>query len=177
MSKFVRTIITNEDGTITPARLNTLTGEIKPFTHWKKLELDEKRKRIEIKGSINTDHERVPLWELIPAPKYPTVDSIGRIPRKNKLNDNNVFLKEYMSLEQAKEDIPALDNLFEGVSKLDCGNSRPLHKGLLFSMLRDLDEINANTIQVYTGYSEKYCQRLAQYLRVLSTAFDKEIEK
>jgi hypothetical protein len=62
-----------------------------------------------------------------------------------------------------------------GSTSLGDGNKDTINKGVLFCMLRDLDEINAQTIQEYTGHSMSHCWRLAQYLRVLSKAFDMEV--
>lgn len=80
-------------------------------------------------------------------------------------------------MDDAVLDINVLDNLFEGVSLLDDGKSRPMNKGIMFQMLRDLDTINSETVKGYTGYSERHCQKLCLYLRVLSNAFDREVER
>jgi len=180
MSKFVRTTITNPDGSISPARINTETGEIKPYKHWKQKENEEFRKQLKLKRKDGINDATKPLfWEIIPPPAIAggNEKKENKAIRKSKENVNNIYLQEFLTLSEAIEDVPILDNLITGVSKLDSGNKNPINKGLLFSMLRDLDVINVTTVQQYTGYSERYCRKLVQYLFVLSTAFDNEIEK
>lgn len=173
----MRTTITNPNGTIAQARVNTATGEIKPYKHWKAREIEEERQRIEIKGSVNTDFSKPYHWEIILPPDYSfTTNKHTKQTRKNKPNDNNIYLKDYLNLGEAKEELPCLDNLFTGVSLLDSGRTRPINQGLMFNMLRDLDVINVQTVQEYTGYSDKYCYNLVTYLTVLSNAFDAEID-
>lgn len=170
MKKFYRTTITALNGLIIPARLNTHTGEIKPYPYVLSLP-------VKVSGTINTDYTKPLFWQEIQPPNYAAIVSreTKTKQRKNKQNPNNVFLKEFETLEDAKQDIHVLDNLLHGVSHLHTGKT-PTCKGLLFRLLRDIDDINAETIKAYTGYSDEYSRKLAQYVRVLSVAFDSEVE-
>lgn len=179
--KYVRTTITNPNGTITTARINLITGVIKPYNYFKGsddivVSAKEAAPAVDY-GAAGDLLDYIPHWVTIPAPNYQDRIKAGFKPRISKDNPNNVFLSEYISLEDAVFDINVLEHLFEGVSQLDDGKSRPMNKSLMFSMLRDLDTINSETIQGYTGHSERHCQKLALYLRVLSNAFDREVER
>lgn len=96
--------------------------------------------------------------------------------RKSKCNINNVYLTDFMTYKEAVSCMPKLDDIVTGVSMLCYGNNKPLSKNLLFSMLRDLDEINTNTVMEYTRYAKTTSSRLAQHLRVLVNAFDSIVE-
>ena len=179
--RYVRTTITNADGSITTARINLSTGEIKPYSYkdayTDSIKARPKNPPVHIDYSAEGDIlGYTPHWITTPPPSYVDRVKENKTIRKTKMNENNVYLDQYMHLNEAIEDHPALDDLFSGVTSLDCGNNKPLNKSLMFNMLRDLDEINSKTIQGYTGYTESYCSRLAQYLRVLSNAFDREVE-
>lgn len=168
--KFVRTTITNQDGTITSARINIETGEIKPYTY------NDNTPDIEIIPKENAGQD-APFWmSYLGKEEYEPTKDKPTISRKNKTNNNNVFLKEFDTLSEALEAIPQLDNMITGVSRLSCGNNKPINQKLLFAMLRDLDDINQDTVQEYTGYSTNYSRRLAQYMRVLVNAFDNHVE-
>lgn len=169
MKKFLRTTITGIKGEIIPARVNLSTGEIKPF----KYALEHFQKPT---GTINTNPDSILFWQVIDQSKKVPIVSRETKPRKTKQNANNIYLKDYETLDDAKQDINLLDNLITGVSHLHSGRV-PTCKGLLFRLLRDLDDIDAATIQAYTGHSPEYSRKLAQYLRVLSIAFDSEVEK
>lgn len=180
--KFARTIITNKDGTITTARINLETGEIKPFNYSKSAPMI---KAIAKKKHIITDYSakgnllaEEPFWVAYIDTNSDVEGTDKNITqyRKNKQNPNNVYLQDYMHINDAIEDNPKLEDMITGISNLDCGNDKPLNTSLLFNMLRDLDEVNQDTIESYTGFSKAYSRRLAQYLRVLVNAFDGHIE-
>lgn len=178
--KYIRTTITNPNGTITTARINTVTGEIKPYKYSKGI---DRIRAKPLNEPVSIDYgaegdllDYVPYWvAMMPPITSITNGTDSSKIRKNKLNDCNIYLKDYESLDCASSDIPVLDNIFTGVSLLDCGNSRPMNKALMFCMIRDLDNINTQSVKDYTGLSEAYCRRLAQYLRVASNAFDAAI--
>jgi hypothetical protein len=84
-----------------------------------------------------------------------------------------MYLTEYLTLEDALEDLPMLENLITGASLLDLGgNSRPVSCSLLFALLQNLDVITSAAIGEFRGCSPRHSQRLAQCLRVIVTAFD-----
>jgi hypothetical protein len=164
--KFVRTTMF-VDGTNVSARLTLATSEIKPHPY--------KTGKSMPKASWNGVEDGDPAWARIPAPVWVDKSLPAKSIRKTKSNPNNIYLEEFMTLEEATEALPILDNLMVGSTSLGDGNKDTINKGVLFCMLRDLDEINAQTIQEYTGHSMSHCWRLAQYLRVLSKAFDMEV--
>lgn len=167
--KYVRTTMF-VDGTYVSARLNLSTGEIKPHKYKTGKEMPKVR--------WNGIEDGNPPWTRIPAPVW--VDSRPNSTkaniRKTKSNPNNIYLEPFMTLTDATDQHPVLDDLFTGVSLLGNAARDPVNKGILFCMLRDLDEINVKTIQEYTRYSEDHCYKLAMCLRVLSNAFDNEVD-
>jgi hypothetical protein len=164
--RFIRTCITNEDGTITAARLNIATGEIKPFRY------DKPELIIIPKGVMNTTKD--PFWMSTPiaGERESITERQLRISQENK---SCYKLTNYVSLEDAKEDFTFLDNLLVGVSNL--GSSNEVSHNLMFGMLRDLSYINFESIKTYTGFSDTFCHKLATQLRVLDNAFSSAITK
>lgn len=167
--KYVRTTML-VNGTYVSARLNLSTGEIKPHNYRAGKPMPEAR--------WNGVEDGNPAWTRILAPVW--VDSRPNSTkanmRKTKSNPNNIYLEDFMHLTDATERHPVLDDLFTGVASLGDSVRDPVNKGILFRMLRDLDEINVKTIQEYTRYGEKHCYKLAVCLRILSNAFDNEVD-
>lgn len=185
--KYVRTMMKLDDGNYVTARINLSTGEIKPYKY--KSSTPEQimpRPKADVKPILDYTApgdllDYTPHWVDIPPPNrcLATAKGVDKLPvmRKSRKNPNKVYLEAFENMTDAIECLPWLDDLIVGVANLDCGNSRPLKTGLLFGMLRDCEEINVETIFAYTGHSEKHCWRLAQYMRILVTAFDREVER
>ena len=76
MSKYVRTVLINENGLIQSARLNIETGEIKPFVY-KNAKEERLKQDIEITGSINDDPDNLVVWQLIKPPSFVKVDCLS----------------------------------------------------------------------------------------------------
>lgn len=179
MSKFIRTQMRDEEGNFVSARINTNTGEIKPYTYrWK----PEGPKAY---GTMDTEQTRHAHWELVDPPMYGDMEKAYAKkrtgPAKTKHNPNHELILEYYKLSDAKEALLAeygidFDNILTGVSQLHTG-TRPISQGMLFSMLRDLHEVNTDTVSEYTGHTTDYSRRLAQYMRVLVNAFDSMIDR
>jgi len=93
-------------------------------------------------------------------------------PIKTASNPNNIYLKDCWSFVDRTECLPhrfaaELDGVLTGIALLDLGgNTRPVHTGLLFDMLRDLDQVNVHTVKEYAGFSERHSRRLAGLLRL-----------
>lgn len=167
--KFVRTTMFVDSINVS-ARLNLAIGEIKPHKY--------RAANLMPIARWNGAEDGNPAWTRILAPVWvdSRPNSTKASMRKTKSNPNNFYLEDFMHLTDATERHPVLDDLFTGVSSLGDSVRDPVNKGVLFRMLRDLDEINVKTIQEYTRYGEKHCYKLAVCLRILSNAFDNEVD-
>lgn len=187
--KYIRTMML-VDGEYKTARIEVATGEIKPYNYAKNHKDMPKAKpsQAHIDEAANKDYSApgdllgyVPHWALIAPPErnlLPLRDATQQgAMRKSKPNPNGKLLASYMFVTDAIEDFPCLDDMFVGCANLDAGgNTRPMKTGLLFNLLRDLNDINVESIQAYTGCSESHSYKLAAYLRVLSSAFDTAVD-
>lgn len=93
-------------------------------------------------------------------------------PCKTASNPNSIYLADCESFAARHDYLPhrfaaELDDVLTGIALLDLGgNTRPIHTGLLFHMLRDLDQVNVHTVKEYAGFSERHSRRLAGLLRI-----------
>ena len=96
-------------------------------------------------------------------------------------NPNHTILAEFSTgtddMQAACAKYPWLEDILFGATHLDCDNTRPFSMKQFFFMLRDLDEINVETIYAYTNYSKSHCYKLAQHMRVLVSAFNRECNR
>jgi hypothetical protein len=150
--------------------------------------------KIPAKAVLSVQQSEPMFWEVIPPPKYPrkitratteeatadrphVSDGPSKVrrqtrPCKSVSNQNSIYLADCWSFAARNDYLPhrfanEVDDIITGIARLDLGgNSRPIHKGLLFDMLRDLDEINVHTIREYAGFSERHSRRLAGLLRI-----------
>lgn len=189
--KYIRTTLKLDDGTCVPARINTETGEIKPYNY------DKKPKRVILESeqdSLDLVIDRIvdrgakgnllgyePGWlrdswtqrdiaETKTGGVKPTL-------RKSIANPNRTILSEFLTVQDACAEYPWLEDILVGATHLDYGNTRPFSMKQFFFMLRDLDEINVETIYAYTTYGKTHCSRLAQHMRVLVNAFNREYNR
>lgn len=191
VKKYIRTTLQLEDGTYVSARINTETGEIKPYTYAKKpkrvtLEsrqdpLDRVIDRIVDHGAKGNLLGYEPMWlhdsytqRDIAETK---ADGVKPTLRKNMTNPNRTILDEFLTVQDACADYPWLEDILICATHLDCGGTRPFSMKQFFFMLRNLDEINVETIYACTDYGEKHCSRLAQHMRVLVNAFNQECNR
>ena len=174
--KFMRTTITLENGTIQPARINIDTGEIKLY----KYKSYDSYNSIKVTGKM--DNTSIPFWML--DKRYFNDDLIAyldspvdvvRVKTSYKTNNIKEFLDNYLILDEAKDDIPQLDNIITGVSNL--GASNPISHNLLFHLLQNLNSLDFNSIKDATGYSNRFCYKLVEHLTVLSNALEAEIPR
>ena len=195
VKKYIRTTLRLEDGTYVSARINTETGEIKPYTYAKKhkrviLEseqdpLDCVIDRIVDRGAKGNLLGYEPLWlhdsytqRDIAETK---ADGVKPTLRKSMANPNHTILAEFSTgindIRDACADYPWLEDILFCATHLDCDNTRPFSMKQFFCMLRDLGEINVETIYAYTNYSKSHCYKLAQHMRVLVNAFNQECSR
>ena len=195
--KYIRTTLKLDDGTYVTARINTETGEIKPYNYAKKpkpkrviLEseqdaLDRVIDRIVDRGAKGNLLGYEPLWlnDSWTQRDIAEAKANGAKPRswKNVANPNRAILAEFSTgnddMQAACAEYPWLEDILFGATHLDYGSTRPFSMKQFFYMLRDLDEINVETIYAYTTCGEKHCYRLAQHMRVLVNAFNRECNR
>ena len=191
--KYIRTTLKLDDGTYVPARINTETGEIKPYNYAKKPKLkrvileseqdslDRVIDRIIDRGAKSNLLGYEPLWlhDSYTQRDIAETKADGVKPplRKSMANPNRTILAEFLTVQDACDEYPWLEDILVGASHLDCGNTRPFSMKQFFYMLRDLDEINVETLYACTTCGEKHCYRLAQHMRVLVDAFNRECNR
>lgn len=191
VKKYIRTTLKLEDGTYVSARINTETGEIKPYNYAKKPKLfSAKPEQDAVERVIEraVDHGAKgnllgyePSWLHDSWTKRDiaetTADGVKPRSWKSLANPNCTILAEFLTVQDACADYPWLEDILVGATHLDCGNTRPFSMKQFFFMLRDLNEINVETIYAYTTCGEKHCYRLAQHTRVLVNAFNRECNR
>lgn len=170
-SHFVRTSIRDENGEPTRARINLITGEIRAYSPNKK---DDTTMVYPIaKADRNLDKDHFWMDYAVGGKEYPSTINKHISYRKEKINYNNIYLQQFHDLEDALEQLPALDDIFTGVCNLtDNGVSR----SALFYLLKNLDIININTVADRTAYSTSHDRKVLASLIVLSNALDMLIE-
>ena len=189
--KYIRTTLKLDDGTYVSARINTETGEIKPYNYAKKSKLFSARpeqdavdrviERAVDRGAKGNLLGYEPLWlkESYTQRDIAETKADGVKPtlRKSMTNPNRTILDEFLTVQDACADYPWLEDILFGATHLDYGSTRPFSMKQFFFMLRDLDEINVETIYAYTTCGKTHCSRLAQHMRVLVSAFNQECNR
>ena len=185
--KYIRTTLKLDDGTCVTARINTETGEIKPYTYAKKSKLVITKPKQHVADRIVDYYAEgnllgyEPAWLNVSKTERDfaetKVDGVKPPLRKSMANPNRTILAEFLTMQDACAEFPWLEDILFGVTHLDYGSTRPLSMKQFFYMLRDLDEINVETIYAYTACGEKHCYRLAQHMRVLVAAFNREVTR
>ena len=189
--KYIRTTLQLEDGTYVPARINTETGEIKPYNYAKKPKLfSAKPEQDAVERVIERAVDRgakgnllgyEPSWLHDSYTKRDIAetkaDGVKPTLRKSMTNPNRTILAEFLTVQDACAEYPWLEDILFGATHLDCGNTRPFSMKQFFFMLRDLDEINVETIYACTTCVKTHCSRLAQHMRVLVSAFNRECNR
>ena len=185
--KYIRTTLKLGDGNYVPARINTETGEIKPYNYAKKPkrviakpEQDAFERVVDYgaKGNLlgyepNWLHDSWTNRDIAET----KADGVKPPLRKTMANPNRTILAEFFTVQDACAEYPWLEDILFGATHLDYGSTRPFSMKQFFFMLRDLDEINVETIYAYTTCGEKHCYRLAQHMRVLVSAFNRECNR
>jgi hypothetical protein len=188
---YIRTTLKLDDGTYVSARINTETGEVKPYKYAKNSnsfnaepEQDVVERVIEratdrgAKGNL-LDYEPSWLHDSYTQRDIAETKADGVKPRswKSMANPHRTILAEFLTVQDACAEYLWLEDILFGATHLDCGGTRPFGMKQFFFMLRDLDEINVETIYAYTACGEKHCYRLAQHMRVLVSAFNRECDR
>ncbi|MGJ7916366.1 hypothetical protein ACI48D_12940 [Massilia sp. LXY-6] len=93
-------------------------------------------------------------------------------PKKVALNRLKPYLKHFIFPREALAGLPMFDDIVTGAVKDSGGNTRPLSKTMMVSLLQGLDQITAEAIQEDKGLSLRHSQRIAMCLRIIErTAF------
>ncbi len=153
--------MTDLDGKMVKARLNTVTGLITPAPKPKPKRVNPAaRKRSNSSaGTAKSSPAKRRVRNLI--------HRTGVERTKRALaNPNNMYLQRFGEMPSV------LDDILTGVCYLHTGGTRPLRKGMLFDLMKKLDEISPQSVQTAIGCSESHSRRLAQHLRVAVTAFN-----
>jgi len=160
--KYIRTTLKLDDGTYVSARINTKTGEVKPYNYAKKSKLVITKPKQNVVDRI-TDYYAEgdllgyePSWLHVSKTErdIAATTANGKKPplRKSMANPNHAILAEFLTMQDACAEFPWLEDILFGATHLYCGNTRPFSMKKFFYMLRDLDEINVDTIYAYTDY-------------------------
>ena len=115
------------------------------------------------------------------------------MPALPKIHDNTFVqkrLEKYNSSYEASLALPFLDDVLHGAARLDLGgNTRPLSKGLLYTLLATLPEISRVAVQEgircsvhaqITGrinISDSHAKKVATSLRIASTIIERELKR
>jgi len=101
----------------------------------------------------------------------PVVQKARGRPKKSVTNRLKPFLTNFIFPRDALAELPMFDDIVTGAVKLDAGgNTRPMSKTMMVSLLQILDEVTTEAIQEAVQCSLRHAQRLAQYLRVIEQA-------
>jgi hypothetical protein len=101
----------------------------------------------------------------------PVVKKARGRPKKSVTNRLKPFLKNFIFPRDALAALPMFDDIVTGAVRLDAGgNTRPMSKTMMVSLLQVLDEVTTEAIQEVIHCSLRHAQRLAQYLRIIEQA-------
>lgn len=148
--------------------------------------LDNLHLRYENYIAGNSNRPAVPLscGSITNAEQAVTVKTVGPVVKKARGAPKKVFpnrlkpyLKNFMFPRDALGRLPMFDDIVTGAVKDSGGNTTPLSKTMMVSLLQGLDEIAAGPIQEDTGLSLRHSQRIAMCLRVIEQASFKVAQK
>ena len=138
VKKFIRTTLKLEDGTCVPARINTETGEIKPYNYAKKPKrviLESEQDALDCVIDRIVDHDAKgnllgyePLWlhDSLTKRDIAETKADGVKPRswKSMANPNRTILAEFLTVQDACAEYPWLEDILFGATHLDSDNTR-----------------------------------------------------
>lgn len=114
---------------------------------------------------------------IVPVALAATQKTRGR-PKKVVPNRLKPYLQNFIFAKDALQILPGFDDIVHGAVRLDAGgNTRPLSKTMMVSLLQVLDEIRAEAVQESIGGSLRHAQRVAMCLRVIELAAYKVAQK
>jgi hypothetical protein len=95
-------------------------------------------------------------------------------PTKIIVNRLKPFLGQFTLPREALKFLPMFDDIVTGAVRLDMGgNTRPLSKTMMVSLLQILDVVSTEAVQSTKLYSKRHAQRVCQCLRIIeSMAFN-----
>lgn len=109
--------------------------------------------------------ERVAV--TVPVALVPAQKTRGR-PKKVVPNRLKPYLQDFIFAREALQALSGFDDVVHGAVRLDAGgNTRPLSKTMMVSLLQVLDEITAEAVQENIDCSLRHAQRVAMCLRVI----------
>lgn len=112
-----------------------------------------------------------------PATLAPTQKTRGR-PKKVVPNRLKPYLQDFIFAREALKALSGFDDIVHGAVRLDAGgNTRPLSKTMMVSLLQVLDEITAEAVQENIRGSLRHAQRVAKCLRVIEVTAYKVAQK
>lgn len=171
----LRTVMFNDAGTSAGAKLDFATGEILPHAYKDFPEQGPKARR-------NPDAPDLePFWVKSIA-ATPTGAAAPETKKKRgrpttvHTNSLKTYLAGFNAPGFALASLPFLDNIVTGAVNLDLGgNTRPLAKKLVISLLQRLDVISAEAVRqqmhlTLRPCSERHAQKIGQCLRVIEIA-------
>lgn len=103
-------------------------------------------------------------------------------PKKVRNNSLKPYLQGFYHPGHALSKLPQFDHIVTGAVSMDMGgNTRPLSKKLVITLLRRLDVISTETVQAYMLATMRQCtprhaQKIAQVLRLIVNATAKVAE-
>lgn len=103
----------------------------------------------------------------VPAALVSTQKTRGR-PKKVVPNRLKPYLQNFIFAREALKALSGFDDVVHGAVRLDAGgNTRPLSKTMMVSLLQVLDEITTEAVQENIDCSLRHAQRVAMCLRVI----------
>lgn len=109
--------------------------------------------------------ERAPV--NVPSAQPPMQKRKGR-PKKVVTNSLKPYLQNFIFAREALQALSGFDDIVHGAVRLDAGgNTRPLSKTMMVSLLQILDEITTEAVRESIGGSVRHAQRVAICLRVI----------
>lgn len=103
----------------------------------------------------------------VPSAQPPIQKKRGR-PKKVVANRLKPYLQNFILAREALQALSGFDDIVHGAVRLDAGgNTRPLSKTMMVSLLQVLDEITTEAVRESIGGSVRHAQRVAMCLRVI----------
>lgn len=141
------------------------------------------RRKIRVTAKLDDGTEKEYVWNASPVDDTNIDDSFketiiadGR-GRKPNVHCNNYILsmlQPCQHINNAKLTFPFLEDTLTAVGGFHDG-SKPISIHVLYRLLSTLEGISTSSVQNFTGYSERYCRKLAKALKVASTALTSQL--
>lgn len=94
--------------------------------------------------------------------------------------DNSYLVEEFINYPlygMACDDYPWIDDIITGAANLDLGgNTRPLSRNMLYTLISTQPLIKTSIIEDATGKSNSYAKKITAVVRVCCRALEKELK-